>query len=54
MSREFNTVPPDMMADFLIGNLSPKEEKRLLLRVTTLEDLWVLAQMKAVTEEPDF
>lgn len=45
MSEEFFSIPPDTMSEYLEGLSTEGEEKAILLRVSTIEDLWVLAQM---------
>jgi len=46
MSEDFYSIPLDLMSGYLEGNLSENDEKKILLKVNTVEDLWVLAQMK--------
>lgn len=46
MSEDFFSIPPDMMSEYLEGLSTEDEEKAILLKVNTIEDLWVLAQMK--------
>lgn len=46
MSEVFFSIPPDMMSEYLEGLSTEDEEKAILLKVNTIEDLWVLAQMK--------
>jgi hypothetical protein len=46
MSEDFCSIPPDLMSDYLEGLLPKKVEKDILLKVNTIDDLWVLAQMK--------
>ncbi len=46
MSEDFYSIPPDMMSEYLEGLSTEDEEKAILLKVNTIEDLWVLAQMK--------
>ena len=46
MSEDFYSIPLDLMSEYLEGNLSENDEKKILLKVTTIEDLWALAQMK--------
>lgn len=46
MSEDFFSIPPDMMSEYLEGLSTEDEEKAILLKVNTIEDLWVLARMK--------
>ena len=46
MSEDFFSIPPDMMSEYLEGLSTEDEEKAILLKVNTREDLCVLAQMK--------
>ena len=46
MSEDFYSVPPDIMSEYLEGLSTEEVEKSILLKVRTIEDLWVLAQMK--------
>lgn len=46
MSEDFFNITPDEMSDYLEGLLSEEGEKGILLKVNSVEDLWVLAQMK--------
>ena len=46
MSEDFCSISPDRMSDYLEGLLPKKAERDILLKVNTIEDLWVLAQMK--------
>lgn len=46
MSEDFFSIPPDMMSEYLEGQLTEAEEEAILLKVNTIGDLWTLAQMK--------
>lgn len=46
MSEDFYSIPPEMMSEYLEGLSTEDEEKAILLKVNTIEDLWALAQMK--------
>ena len=46
MSEEFYSIPPEMMSKYMEGLSTEDEERAILLTINTIEDLWVLAQMK--------
>ncbi len=48
MSEEFYSIPPEMMSEYMEGLSTEDEERAILLKINTIEDLWALAQMKKV------
>lgn len=51
MSEEFFSIPTEEMSDYLEGILPKEKEREILLKVNTIEDLWVLAQMRTLKKK---